>query len=124
MNGRSCPGAMAELKFTLILKIPTAPAHAMGQSGVLTLRLALWVPEAVPVHAPVPHLTCDNQVPRSTEGRAPHPVALVPVLIPTSVLPCAPQGNIQQHGVAQLPMLGFQAVLLHPILAEDNSGSR
>lgn len=37
---------------------------------------------------------------------------------------CSPHGDVQQHKVAQLPPLGFQAVLLHHILAEDNSGSR
>ena len=67
-------------------------------------------------------LTWDSQVPGSAEGRAPHPVALVPVLVPTRVRPCAAQGDVQQHKVAHLPTLGFQAVLLHQILAEDDSG--
>lgn len=94
----------------------------MGHSRVPSFHWGLWGPGVVPARAPVPRLTCDSQGPGSTEGRAPHPVTLILVLVPTRVHPCTPQGDVQQHEVAHLPPLGFQAVLLHPILAEDDSG--
>lgn len=115
--------AKARLNFTLTASIPTAQGHAIGHIRVPRLLWGLWSPGAVPACAPVIHLTCESQVLRCTEGRAPHPVVPVPVLIPTRVRSLTSQGDIPQHDVAELPMLGFHAVLLHPILAEDDSGS-
>jgi len=64
-------------------------------------------------HIAVLCLTSDYQVPGSSEGRAPHPVLLVPVLVYTRVCPHSLQGEVQQHKVADLPPLGFLAVLFH-----------
>lgn len=68
--------------------------------------------------------TCDTQDPGSTEDGAPQPVFLIPVLIQTLVSPTASLSDAQQHGVDDPALLGFHAVQLQPILAEDNSGSR
>ena len=115
--------AKAGLNCTLTSSIPTARGHALGHGRVPELLWVLWSPGVVPACAPVPHLTSDSQVLGSAEGRAPHPVSLVPVLVPTLVCPCVPQGDVQHQAVAQFPLKGFQAVLLHPILAEKDSGS-
>ena len=56
--------AKAELKFTL--SISTAQGHAMVGGRVSPLKWGLRDPGEVPTHVPVPHLTCDIQVPGST----------------------------------------------------------
>ena len=56
--------AKAELKFTL--SISTAQGHAMVGGRVSPLKWGLRGPGEVPTHVPVPHLTCDIQVPGST----------------------------------------------------------
>lgn len=69
------------------------------------------------------HPTCDMEDQGSAEGRAPYPMVLIPLLVPTGVSPTASCRHVHWHGVDDHVLLSFHGVFQHAILAEDNAGS-